>query len=166
MRCPSGVTMIRQRAVPGPAVAAGVSKRTPDRGDVVAKHLAQQIVAHLADIAAAAAERGDPGHGVAGRAARALDRRPHLPIERFGALGIDQGHRARGEVLLGEKPLVGMRDHVDDRIADADDIDDGRIHPRTPHWSGTRAAEYRGIPRGYKTARLVASTGDFLLTPR
>ena len=36
MRCPSGVTRIRQRAVPGPLVAAGVSKRTPIAGDVVA----------------------------------------------------------------------------------------------------------------------------------
>ncbi len=39
-------------------------------GQIVAKDLAQQVVAHLADIRAAAAERGDAGHRVAGRPAR------------------------------------------------------------------------------------------------
>ena len=38
----------------------------PDRGNVVPKHLAEEVVAHLTDISAAAAQRRDPGHRVAG----------------------------------------------------------------------------------------------------
>src|SRR5205085_6634722 len=56
----------------------------PYRGDVVAEYLAEEVVAQLADIAALAAERGDAGHRVAGRTARAFDRRAHLGVERIG----------------------------------------------------------------------------------
>ena len=72
-----------------------------------------------------------------GRAARAFDRRPHFRVERLGALGVDQGHRALGEAFGGEKPLVGMRDDIDDRVADADDIE---------WWRGTCAG-----PRFFRT---------------
>ncbi len=66
----------------------------PDRAEVVAENLAEEVVAHLADIAALAAERGDPGHRVAGGAAGTFDGRPHFAVERLGALGVDQRHRA------------------------------------------------------------------------
>ncbi len=55
-------------------------------------------------------------------------RRPHPGVERIGPRVIDQRHRALGEAFGFEKPLVGMRDHIDDGVADADDIDGGRIH--------------------------------------
>ena len=51
---------MRQRAVPGPARRRRRHKADPDRRHVVAKHPAQCVVAHLADIGALAAERGDP----------------------------------------------------------------------------------------------------------
>ena len=51
-----------------------------DCRDVVAVDLAEEVVAHLADIGADAAERGKAGHRVARRPARALDRRPHHRI--------------------------------------------------------------------------------------
>src|SRR5438477_7171700 len=38
-----------------------------DRGDVVAEHRAELVIAHLADIGAGAAERGNTCHRVAGR---------------------------------------------------------------------------------------------------
>ena len=115
------------------------------RGQIVAEHPAQQIVAHLADIGAVAAERGDPGHRVAGRPARGLDRRPHDPIERLGAFGVDQGHRPLDQRLLLEERLVGMGDHVDNGIADADDVDGGFAHAREHGlWRG-QAAEYNRV---------------------
>jgi hypothetical protein len=65
VRCASGVTTIRQRAVAGPAVAKAVSKVTPGGAQVVAEHPAELVVAHLANIGALAAERGDARDGVA-----------------------------------------------------------------------------------------------------
>ena len=38
----------------------------PGRGNVMAIHLSEEVVSHLADIGAGATERGDPGHRVAG----------------------------------------------------------------------------------------------------
>ena len=112
----------------------------PLRGQIVAEYLAQQIVAHLADIGAPAAERGDPGHRVAGRSARSLDRRPHDPIERLGPFGVDQGHGPLDQRLLCEKRLVGAGDHIDNRIADAEDIDRSLGHARAETSAGERGA--------------------------
>ena len=105
-----------------------------DRGDVVAVDLPQEVVAHLADIGAGAAERGEAGHRVADRAARDLDRRPHHLVERLGARRVDQGHRPLDERLTREKRLFGMGDHVDNRIADADDVETGLGHVVTGSW--------------------------------
>ena len=90
--------------------------------DVAAKHRTRRIVPHLADVAGRAAEPGDARHGVGGRAAGDLDRAAHARAERLGALGIDQGHRALGEVFFGEQRVVGLGHDIDDRVADSDDI--------------------------------------------
>ena len=99
-----------------------------DCRDVVAVDLAEEVVAYLADIGTPPAKRGEAGHGVAHRSARDLDRRPHQRVERLGPLGIDQGHRPLDERLACEKRVVSAGDHVDNGIADADDIDIGLGH--------------------------------------
>jgi len=88
----------------------------------VPKHLPEEIVAHLADIGAVAAQRGEPGHRVARRPARGLDCRSHHRVERLGPGRVDQGHRPFDERFPVEKPVIGVGDHIDDGIADADDI--------------------------------------------
>ena len=86
-----------------------------------------------------------PGHRVAGRPARGLDRRPHDPVERLGAFGVDQGHRPLDQRLLLEECLVGMGDHVDNGVADADDVDGGFTHARGHGlWRG-QATEYNRV---------------------
>ena len=91
--------------------------------DVVPEDAAQLVVAHLADEGAAPAERSQPRHGVGRRAARDLDRRAHGGVERLGARAVDQGHGALGQVLGLEEGLVGLGQHVDDGVADADDVE-------------------------------------------
>ncbi len=113
----------------------------PLRAEVMAEDLSQQIVAHLADKGAAAAERGEASHRVGGRPARRLDRRPHPPVERLGALGVNQGHRPLDQPLFRQKVLLGMGDHIDDRIADADNIDRSSFHLRLR--TSTRATSRR-----------------------
>ena len=123
VRCASGVTRIRQRAVAGPAAAAGVGKATPAAVMSWRIDLAQQVVADLADVAGLAAERRDAGDGIAGRAAGSLDAGAHGAVDRLGARLVDQRHRALVHRLGGEEGVVGLADHVDDGIADADDVE-------------------------------------------
>ena len=86
-----------------------------------------------------------PGHRVAGRPARRLDRRPHHPIKRIGALGIDQRHRSLDQRLFLQKRFIGTRDHIDNRIANTDNINTSLRHLRMNYLSEElRAAEYRG----------------------
>src|SRR5215472_14856841 len=103
----------------------------PDSSDVVPKYLAEKVVVHLPDICSGAAERGDPRHRVAGRPARRLDRRPHHLVERICPVRVYEGHRPLYQPLPDEKPVFGMGDHIDNRIADADDIDTGLRHLAT-----------------------------------
>jgi len=46
----------------------------------------------------------------------------------LGARRVDQVHRALGKALGGDKSFIGMRDDIDNRIADAHDIDRSRTH--------------------------------------
>jgi len=90
--------------------------------------LPEEVVAHLADIGTRAAERGEARHRITDRAARNLDCRPHDLIERLGPWRVDQGHRSLDEPFASEKLLIGMGDHVDDGIADADNVEVGLGH--------------------------------------
>ena len=128
VRCASGVTRIRQRAVGGSGGRTGVSKATPSARMSWLKTLAEQIVRHLADEAAAPAERGDAGDGVRRRSAARLDPRPHPAVQPFGGVGIDEPHRSLGDPLGGDEGVVGAGDHVDDGIADRDDIEGRGAH--------------------------------------
>ena len=122
VRWASGVTRTRQRAVGGPPCSGAVRNATPAGADVVAEHLAQLIVLHLADIGRAGAERGQRRHAVGAGAARHLDRRPDARVEPRHARAIDQRHGALGQIEPLELPLVGLDDHVDDRVAEPDHV--------------------------------------------
>ena len=105
VRSPSGVTLIRQRPVGAPPTSRSQVKVGADRLHVVGKDLAKLVVRHLADEGGAAAEAGDPGDGVAGRAAGGLDRRAHARIERRRAGVVDQHHRALDQALARQEVL-------------------------------------------------------------
>ena len=116
MRCASGVTRTRQRAVGGPSRAGAVSKaRGPN---VVAEDTAQFVVPDLADIGGAAAEAGHAGDRVGGGTARAFDARTHEIVKPLRRLGVDQGHRPLLQALLGEEDFLGVREHVDNGVPD------------------------------------------------
>jgi len=116
---PSGVTRIRQRAVPGPCVAVDYARRLY----VVAEHRAEIIVPNLAEISRAPAKGPDSGGGIGGRAARELDCGSHRPIESLGRRHVYQDHGPFVHGVFGEESIVGMGDDVDDGVTDADDIE-------------------------------------------
>ena len=106
----------------GSLVGADHAEVDPERTDVVAEDPAQLVVAHLADEAGRAAEGRNAGHGVGRRPARGLRSRAHGRVELDGAFVVDERHGAtRQTELLDEIVLFGA-DHVDDGIADADDV--------------------------------------------
>ena len=113
--------------VGSPARAARVEA---DAGgaDVVREDCAELVVRDLADEAARAAQRRDPRDGVRRRSARHLCARPHLGVQRVGLLGReDQLHRALGHAVLGDEGVVGLREDVDDGVADRDDVVGGLV---------------------------------------
>jgi hypothetical protein len=111
--------MIRHRAVAAPSVAA----------DVVREHLAQEIVFHDPQEGTGAPEASEPRHRVGTRPAGHLDRRAHRVVEALGfLLGLDEAHRALHHVVPDQEFVVGLRDHIDDRAADTDDVE-----IRAPH---------------------------------
>ena len=85
----------------------------------MAEHRAELIVAHLTDIGAFAAEARDAGKRVGRRAARDFHRRGHAAIERIGAFRIDQRHRPFFEPEIVEQSIFGLRQYIDDRVANA-----------------------------------------------
>ena len=90
-----------------------------ERDDVVAEDGAELIVANLADEAAPAAEGRQGRDGVGRGTAGDFHRGTHFFVERFGGFGVDQRHRALVEAVRRDKGVVGMRQHVDDGIADS-----------------------------------------------
>ena len=107
------MTKIIDRAVGTPTSAAGV----------MPVECAELVRSNLPDEARAAAQRGNACSGIARRSAADLMRRAHVRIEPLGLLRVDQPHRSLHQPL-GLKELVrGIGDHVDDRIADAQDVE-------------------------------------------
>ena len=96
---------------------------------VVAVDVAELVVGDLADEGGAAAEGGHARRGIAGAAARGLDRRAHerrraapIPLARPGAWTPLISFCADEEVLLGRG------DDVDDGVADAEHVEAGFCH--------------------------------------
>ncbi len=90
--------------------------------DVVGIETADLVVADLADIGGAGAEIGDADDGVGGGAAGHFGGRAHVVVDCQRAGLIDQRHAALGHAVGGEKLLVGLHQHVENRIADPENI--------------------------------------------
>ena len=116
--------------MPAEATTAGLAA---DRGlgheldaggaDVVTEHGAELVVGHPADERGRTAERGDADERVGGRSTRDLDRGSHGLVQELGACGVDELHRAGGEVVCGEELVALVAQHVDQGVADGDDVE-------------------------------------------
>jgi hypothetical protein len=94
-----------------------------DGPDVVGEDRAELVVAHPPHEGTPPAERGQPRQRVGGRSAGDLHARAHRRVQRVGPLGVDQLHRALHQTVAIEEAVVGVGDHVDEGVADADDVE-------------------------------------------
>ena len=106
----------------GPSAAAAGLERDAGGADVMGVEPADLVVPDLADIGGARAEIGDADDGVGRRAAGHFGRRPHVAVDRSGARLVDQRHAALGHAVAGQKALVGLHQHVENRIADPENV--------------------------------------------
>ena len=97
-------------------------ERDPDRVEIVGEHLTQAVVGDLAQVRRPATEAGQATHRVGRRTAAHLDRRSERLVQVPSAIDVDQSHRTLDQPMVAEELLVGVGDHVDQRIADADDV--------------------------------------------
>jgi hypothetical protein len=93
------------------------------RSHVVREDLSQLIVADAADIGGLAAEMRDACHGVGCRAPGCLQAWPHAGVELLGARLVNQRHAALDQPVLCEKLVARLSQDVDDRVADAYDVE-------------------------------------------
>src|SRR5262249_2823516 len=94
-----------------------------------------------ADVLCAAAKRRNADHRVGRRASRDLYSRPHGVVQGASTSLVDQVHGALRETVALQESLALMAEHVDQRIADADDVELVRAH-----CSGVREP---GLRRGW-----------------
>ena len=90
--------------------------------DIVGVEGADLVGLDLADEGGAGAETGDADDGVGAGAAAHLGRRAHILVDRGGAGLVDQRHAALGHAVAGEKALIGLHQHVENRIADPENV--------------------------------------------
>ena len=88
----------------------------------MAERAAELIVLDLADERAAPAQARKPDDGIGRRAAGDFDRRTHRVVNRFRARLVDQRHGALVHALFEQEVFLGAGDHIDDRIADAENV--------------------------------------------
>ena len=98
-------------------------ERHAGSGDVVGEHLAEFVVGHLADESHRRTERGESGGGVGRGSPRDLDGGRHRRVERERGLGVDEAHGPLDHGVGVEERIVGVREHVDDRVTDAHDVE-------------------------------------------
>ena len=117
----------QDQAARGRDVASGGGRVETDaeRAHVMREHVAQLVVIDLTDEAAAFAERGKTRQRVGGRAAADFLRLPHVGIEAFRHIGVDQLHAALGQRMFGEEGVVATGQNVDNGVADRNDIQCG-----------------------------------------
>ena len=142
VRSPSGVIRIIVRPVGAPPVQRRRVEGDAGALHVVAVDLAELVAGDLADEGGSAPERGDAGGGIAGAASRRLDRRGHLAVEPLRLLIVDQAHRALHQRVPDKEVLLGTGDHVDNGVADSEDVETGFGH-EAPLSSGR--TEGRGV---------------------
>ena len=122
-----GALAVRRHQDVGAAGGGAVGGRLGLEGDaggadVVGVEAADLVVLDLADKGGAGAETGDADDGVGAGAAGHLGRRAHVAVDRGGAGLVDQRHAALGHAVADEKALVGLHQHVENRIADPENV--------------------------------------------
>ena len=90
--------------------------------DVVAVEAADLVVLDLADEGGAGAEAGEADDGVGAGAAAHLGRRAHVAVDRRRPRLVDQRHAALGHAVADQKALVGLHQHVENRVADPENV--------------------------------------------
>src|SRR5690606_10171196 len=97
-----------------------------DVPEIVGEDVAEGIVGDLPDEGGAAAERGDASGGIGRAAARDLPLASrHAVVEVDGARLVDEVHDAFGKALAIEEAGIDRRDHVDDGVADGENVEPG-----------------------------------------
>src|SRR5262249_51045233 len=119
-------------------------RRERDAGgaDVVGEDAAELVVLDLADEGRAGAEAGHPDGRVGGRTARDLHRRTHRVVDHVRALLVDKLHASLAHALADQEIIFRLRQHVDDCIADAENIETGCGHGNSV-WRERRAPSPR-----------------------
>ena len=92
------------------------------------KDRAELVVGDLTDERGVEPERRRAGHAVRRRAAADLPARPHRRIEIARVVRCQELHTALRQAPLNEEGIVAGRDHIDDRIADRNNVEAGGIH--------------------------------------
>src|SRR3954465_15077487 len=115
--------------------------------------LAEYVVLHFTDERRARAEARNARDGIRRRAAGDLNCRSHRGIDRFRTRLVDQRHPALVHAVLDQEIILGARDHVHDRVADAKNIELGGRHRRAPLWGKGRTARRITGP-GLRATRL------------
>lgn len=89
----------------------------------MSENAAKLVVRHLADKATFAAQRCEPCKRVRCRATRNLKTRAHIEVKLFGLLSVDQLHAALGERVAGDEGVIFLGDHIDNGVADGDNVE-------------------------------------------
>ncbi len=89
---------------------------------IMGEHIAQLVVTHLPDEGAALAQCREASQRVRRWSAADLLTRAHIGIERLGRLRVDQLHAALGQRMFGKECVIAGSKHVDNGIADRDNI--------------------------------------------
>ena len=102
--------------------------------------IAERIGRDLPDEAGAASESGNACRRVSGRSAADLMRGAHMRIEPFGFLFINQPHRTFDEPLADEEIVACIGNHVDNGVANAQNIEAGVAHSKSSSCSARLGA--------------------------
>ncbi len=104
--------------------------------DVVGEDVAELVVGDLADVGGRVPPRAAmPAMVLAAEPPEDFDAGAHDLVEALGVSGVDEGHGALGEVVLGEKGVVCLGEHVDDGVADGGDVESLVVHGKRPRSS-------------------------------
>jgi hypothetical protein len=91
--------------------------------EIVGEEAARLVVLHLADEACLDPERGHARRRVGRRAAGHDDGRAHIPVKLLGARLVDELHGALVHLLGLEEGFVRMGEHVDNGVAEGENVD-------------------------------------------
>src|SRR5882757_3915048 len=97
-------------------------ERDAGGADIVGVHPPDLVVLDLSDIGRARPQARNPDDGIGGRATRHLGRRAHVAVDRSRPRLVDQRHAALGHAVAGEEAFVGLNQHVENRVTDAENV--------------------------------------------